>query len=137
MSFIKRLKDKRKPIYSDFRKDFITSPLTQDISVRTDEESIKEALRNLMLTNKGERLFQPTLGSDIQALLFENNSPSTLLILKEAIKTTINNFEPRVGIIDVNVYSEYIEDTVKVDIVFYMQSREDPIEVTLFLERTR
>lgn len=132
-----RTKNQVSSTYSDFRKDMIENPLTGDLALRKDEDAIKESLRNLFLTDKGERLFQPEVGSDIRASLFENNTPATLQILKEQVKDVINNFEPRVGIIDVNVYSDRNEDLVKIDVTFYMQNREDPIEISLFLERTR
>lgn len=137
MSFIKKQHNRKASIYSDFRKDFLINPVTEDLALKTDEEAIKESFKNLILTDRGERLFQPSIGSNIRATLFENNTPATIKILKENIKDVINNFEPRAGIIDVDVISSADENGINVSISFYMINRETPVEINLFLERTR
>lgn len=137
MSFLKKTKQKREAIYRDFRKDFLLNPISNDLAVITDEQAIKESFKNLILTDKGERLFRPTLGSNVRATLFENNTPATIKLLEENIRDVINNFEPRAGIIDVNLYSVEEQNGISVTIRFYMINRESPIEVNLFLERTR
>ncbi len=124
-------------LYSDFHKDLTVNPVTNDLARLLDEEAIKESLKNLLLTDRGERLFQPNLGSDIRATLFENNTPATLTILKQHVLDTINNFEPRVTVIDVTVLSEYDENRVNIVIQFYVRNREVPISLTVFLERIR
>ena len=65
-------------IYADFTKDLAVNPVTGDLARIIDEEAVKESLKNLLLTDRGERLFQPEVGSDIRATLFENNTPATL-----------------------------------------------------------
>lgn len=124
-------------LYSDFHKDLTVNPVTNDLARLLDEEAIKDSLKNLLLTDRGERLFQPNLGSDIRATLFENNTPATLTILKQHVLDTINNFEPRVTVIDVTVLSEYDENRVNIVIQFYVRNREVPISLTVFLERIR
>lgn len=128
---------KKKILYSDFHKNLTVNPLSNDIAVKTNEEAIKESLRNLILTDKGERLFQPNLGSDVKATLFENVTPVTLKILEEKVRDVINNYEPRVSIIDVDVTSVYDDNKVQVTIYFYVKNREDPLSVSVFIERVR
>jgi len=128
---------KKRVIYTDFHKDLTINPLSLDLALKSNEESIKESLKNLILTDRGERLFQPNLGSDVRASLFENATPVTLKILEERVKDVINNFEPRVSLIDVDVTSLYGDNKVKVIIYFYVKSSEDPISVTVFIERVR
>jgi hypothetical protein len=128
---------KKRVVYTDFHKDLTINPLSLDLALKSNEESIKESLKNLILTDRGERLFQPNLGSDVRASLFENATPVTLKILEERVKDVINNFEPRVSLIDVDVTSLYGDNKVKVIIYFYVKSSEDPISVTVFIERVR
>ena len=128
---------KKRVIYTDFHKDLTINPLSLDLALKSNEESIKESLKNLILTDRGERLFQPNLGCDVRASLFENATPVTLKILEERVKDVINNFEPRVSLIDVDVTSLYGDNKVKVIIYFYVKSSEDPISVTVFIERVR
>lgn len=125
------------PIYADFHKDLTTNPFSNDLAIKTDEEAVKEALKNLILMDKGEKLFQPYFGGNIRAMLFELNSPATLKIVQEQIKTTINNYEPRAELISVEVYSLIDDNKLSVKIIYALKSKEDPIEVEFILERVR
>ena len=80
---------KKQSLYSDFHKDLTQNPISEDLALKRDEESVKEAIKNLILTDKGERLMQPLVGGNIRAMLFENNSPATIKIIQEQIKSTI------------------------------------------------
>jgi phage baseplate assembly protein W len=128
---------KRRTLYSDFHKDLTINPISGDLAVKRDEEAIKESMKNLILTDRGERLMQPYIGGNIRAMLFENNTPATIKMIQEQIRTTIETYEPRVSIIDINVLSSLDENTVKVDIYFYINNVEQPISLSVFLERTR
>jgi phage baseplate assembly protein W len=133
---ISPLKRKR-VLYSDFFKDLTVNPISGDLALRTNEEAIKESLKNLILTNRGERLMQPNIGSDVRASLFENATPVTLKILEERVRDVINNFESRVSIIDIDVTSLYDDNRVQVTIYFYVKNREDPLSVDVFIDRVR
>lgn len=128
---------KRKSLYADFHKNLTRNPLSNDLAVKRDEEAIKESIKNLVLTDRGERLFQPNLGGDIRATLFENNTPATIKIVQERIKSTIESFEPRVELLDVEATSFLDGNTLEVKIIFYIRNSETPVSVTVFLERVR
>jgi phage baseplate assembly protein W len=128
---------KRISLYSDFHKDLTQNPLTDDLALKRDEESVKESIKNLILTDKGERLMQPLIGGNIRAMLFENNTPAVIKIIQEQIRTTIEEYEPRAQLIDVSVKSSIDDNKVEITIYFYLANIEQPISVTVFLERTR
>lgn len=128
---------KRQTFFSDFHKDMTQNPITGDLAVKRDEEAVKEAIKNIILTDKGERLMQPLVGGNIRAMLFENNTPATIKMIQEQIKATIQEYEPRATLLDVVVNSSLDETTVRVTIYFYINNVEQPITVTVFLERTR
>jgi uncharacterized protein len=128
---------KRQPLWADFHKDFSVNPISNDLAVKRDEEAIKESLKNLILTDRGERLFQPNLGGDVRATLFENNTPATLKIIEEQVKSTILSYEPRVELIGVEVQSSLDTSTVQINILFYVKNSEVPVGLTVFLERIR
>ena len=130
-------KTKRINLYQDFKKNLEKSPVSGDLTLNKDEESVKESIKNLILTDRGERLMQPQLGGDINALLFENITPAVLLLIKNQVMTTIELYEPRAEIIDVVVTSNIDDNTVKVNIVFYITNVQQPIQLDVFLERTR
>lgn len=129
--------NKRFSLYSDLHKDMSQNPLTEDLALKRDEEAVKESIKNLILTNKGERLMQPLLGGDVYAMLFENNTPATIKLIQEQIKTVIRQYEPRATLIDVIVRSSIDESTVEIGVYFYINNVVEPISVTVFLERVR
>ena len=128
---------KRPTLYTDFKKDLRISPVSDDITLLKDEDSVKESLKNLILTDPGERLMQPFLGAGIRALLFENITPGVLKLIEERVKTTIRNYEPRAELIDVLVSSDIDDNKVSVAITFYIKNASQPIDLEVILERIR
>lgn len=123
--------------FSDLDFNFTAHPVTKDISRRFDENAVKSAIKNLVLTSNYERPFHSEIGSPIRRLLFELPTPMFVLSLKRAIIDLINNYEPRAEIIDVIVYDLRDENTVNVTIEFKIVNTEKPLSVELVLERTR
>jgi phage baseplate assembly protein W len=128
---------KRQTIYSDFRKDIDFNPISLDLALHKDEEAVKESIKNLLLTDKGERLMQPLLGGNIRALLFENNTPAIIKLVQEQVKSTITEYEPRANLLDVVVNSFLDDNKIEITVYFYIISIEQPIELSVFLERIR
>lgn len=128
---------KKLNIYSDFHKDMLSNPLTGDLALKINEDSVKEALKNLILTDKGERLFQPLLGCDVRQSLFDNMTPASITVIEQSIKDTINNFEPRVSVVNIEVIPEYDNYRVRINISFYVRNSQAPVNFSVFLERTR
>lgn len=124
-------------VYADFHKDLTLNPFSNDLALKTDEEAIKESLKNIILMDKGEKLFQPSFGGNIRAMLFELNSPATIKLIQEQIKSTINNYEPRVELIGVEVYSLIDDNRVAIKIIYALRNREEPLQVEFILERVR
>jgi len=128
---------KKITIYQDFKKNLEKSPVSNDLTVFKDEDAVKESIKNLILTNRGERLMQPNLGGDIQAMLFENITPSVITLIEDKVRDTIEINEPRAELVDVIVSSNIDDNKVNVKIVFYIKNVEQPIALDVFLERTR
>lgn len=127
----------RRPDYSDLDLDFIAHPTTGDVVKKTGEEAVKRSVRNLILTNFYDRPFRPSIGSNVQKLLFENANPLVVGFLKDAIEEVITNFEPRVKLVDLKVEFDYDGNGYKVGLAYMIANRSDPIITTLFLERLR
>lgn len=124
-------------IFKDLDLMFTAHPVTGDIARKYDENAIKQAVKNLILTQNYERPFHSEIGSQVRALLFENATPMTKALLKKTITDVINNFEPRVNLIDVGV--QFLEDrnAVNIEILFKIKNTFTPLTVNLVLERTR
>jgi phage baseplate assembly protein W len=67
------------------------------------KDQIKSNLINLLLTNKGERVFNPEFGADIRRVLFEGITEDTSALIQNLITTNVNFFIPEVNVIDVVV----------------------------------
>lgn len=124
-------------VYSDLRNDLAPNPATGDIMLRTNEQAIEYSIVNLLTTNRYERLFQPEIGSGILDLLFENDTPATVDILKEQIIDTINNYEPRCVLIDVIVIPRMDDNTYEVEITFKPINSSEARTFSFVLDRTR
>lgn len=124
-------------IYSDLDFMFTAHPVTKDVVRRYDENAVKTALKNLILTRNYERPFHSEIGSPIRALLFEPASPMLNVTLKRAIIDVVNNFEPRVVLTDVQVNSSPDTNSIYVTLYFKLQNTERPLTLELTLERTR
>ena len=94
---------KRSRSFKDFSVNFARNPFTDDLSVVHNDNSIKQAVKNIILTSPGEKPFQPLVGSSVNRLLFEPLDAFTADAIAEEIRTTINQYEPRVALTRVDV----------------------------------
>ena len=124
-------------IYSDIDFTFTKKPVVGDVALSYDEKAVIRSVRNLLATNHFERLFNPNLGSNINALLFEPISPLTANALKNEISTTIKNYEPRATLQDIEVSSQPDKNAYNVYLSFYIENATLPTTITLLLERDR
>lgn len=128
---------KKPNLYNDFHKDLRISPISKDIALLKDEDAVKESIKNLILTDPGERLMQPYIGGGIRSLLFENITPGVLKVIESRCADTIKIYEPRAELIDVTASSFYDDNKVNVNIQFYIKNVDRPITLDLILERIR
>ena len=99
-----KISAKNRDLFSDFNHSFLPHPNTGQISRKTNVDSVKMALRNLLLTNKYERLRDPEYGGNIRRWLFENLEPVNVTReIKRHIEEMIRNNEPRVRVIEITV----------------------------------
>ena len=129
-------------IYKDLNLFFTKNPLTKDVSKVTDVQAIKRSVRNLVLTDRGERLFHPEIGGDVKGSLFENFTPIMEVELQSAIKNVINIYEPRVVLEEVKVNdpsgNDLDNNRLRITIQFYLDNVPEVLEeVDVFLNRIR
>jgi len=124
-------------LYSDFLQSFLPHPNTGSITRKVNVDSVKMAIRNLLLTNKYERLRNPRYGANITRNLFENFSPSVVRRIKEDIESAVETFEPRVRVIDTKVTASEDENRLFVQIIFAVATVQEPQSVDITLYRVR
>lgn len=142
MAIVKRVdhitaKAKQRPYYSDIPSQLSVRFGTKDVLPKENEEAVKQAIVNLLLTNRGERLFKPTVGSDIRGSLFENMDPATASIVKKQITTTIEQYEPRANLMGVEVSADPDTNGLVATIVFSILNKKDPVTLDVLLNRVR
>lgn len=129
---------KKLEFFSDFTDSFAKTPYGDQLSRLTNEKSVNQSLKNLILTNVGERLFQPFIGSDVTASLFENNTIDTLSTLQFYIQNTIENFEPRVNLLNVLVESDLSnENRIIITLIYNLINNPETITFSFLLKRVR
>jgi len=145
-------KEKQTEYFSDFLNSFAKTPVGNQLGRVTNEKSVNQSLRNLIKTNLGERFFQPIVGSDVNASLFENVNNILLNDIEENIKLTIQNNEPRINLLEVSVQSSEISEgealrdfsgfliqnnSISVTIVYNIINNPEEITLTTILTRVR
>jgi len=123
--------------WSDLDLDFKAHPVTKDIVIKTDVESVKRSIRNLILTNRYERPFHPEIDGGVTRHLFELSTLHTMHDVKNAVKVCIANYEPRAEVIDVFVGGDLDKNGFDVTIIFRVVNTPDPVTIEIFLERLR
>lgn len=123
--------------YSDLDLRFSKHPVTKDVTLKINEYAIIGSVRNIVMTNFGERRFTPKFGSDVFSQLFEPLDDMTAMNIKEEITASLTNYEPRIKIDFVNVVPNFSNDGFDVTIRFYLLNSIKPITTALFLQRLR
>ena len=128
--------------FKDISLSFKRHPVTNDIAVLKNADAIKRSVRNLVQTIPNERFFNSTIGSEVKNLLFEN-APGfidfgTAAIIEKQILTTIENYEPRVTNLEVNVNPRPDQNEFEVNVIFDIIGQSFPMqEFTFILKATR
>jgi phage baseplate assembly protein W len=123
--------------YSDFYNNFSKNFGTKDLARLTNEDSIINSLKNIVLTKRGERPFFPEFGCNISGLLFENFSKFTTDAIETEIKTAIENFEPRVRTIKVIALESQDNHSIEIQLFFTTINNPENISISFFLSRIR
>lgn len=123
--------------YIDLDLEFSNNSATGDIFKHRDAKSVKEAVKNLILTDFFERPFQPFIGSGIRGLLFELADDATAVEVKENIRAAIQNFEPRAQVINITVIASNDDNALEATIEFRVVSTQEIVALDLTLDRLR
>lgn len=128
---------KQQERYSDFLLSFDKNPQTGNLAKVTNEESVKQSLKILILTSLGERFYSPFTGSKLKASLFDPVDPVTADIIKTTIFQCVQTNEPRVNLLEVVVADDYDNNRYVVNIVFNLINIPDVLQLDLILKRAR
>ena len=125
--------------FKDVNLSFTPHPITKDLTVLRNDDAIKRSVRNIVQTIPTERFFNSILGSDVRNLLFDNFVDfGTASAIEDQIKIAIQNFEPRVDNLQVNVVPRPDQNEFTVNVLFDIIGQEFPAQdFTFILQATR
>jgi phage baseplate assembly protein W len=123
--------------YSDFSGSFVVHPVSGDVARVTEYEAVRRSVRNLIMTNRYERVGNPEIGSNIRRALFEPMDGATTSMIKSYIRETLENHEPRCRIQDVQVIPDYDRNAYFINIIFLMFFSENLQTISFSLVRNR
>tara|TARA_B100000965_G_C19127437_1_gene555990 strand:+ start:196 stop:591 length:396 start_codon:yes stop_codon:yes gene_type:complete len=125
--------------FKDLSISFTRNKITNDLLVKKEDAAVKQAVVNILMTNKGERLFDPDYGSDVPTYLFDQLDFGTAANIKSAIRECLVTYEPRILLQEIDVMPEFDQNGFEVHLRFAVMGRDDlpPFDIEFFLSRTR
>ena len=124
--------------FKDINLSFTPHPVTKDLTILKNENAIKRSVRNLVQTIPTERFFNSSLGSEVRDSLFEFVDFGTASVIQNQILITLENFEPRIDNVTVEVLPRPDLNEFEVTVFFDIIGQEIPTqEFTFMLEATR
>lgn len=124
--------------FKDISMSFQSNPLNKDLLALKNENAIARSIKNIVFTEPGEKFFQPDFGSKLYSVLFENIDDISAIKIKDQIKQSIRNFEPRVDLIEVEVFPDFDNNGFDVKIIYRIIGVDiAPQELQFILQPTR
>ena len=124
--------------FKDISMTFQANPLNDDLIAIKNENAIARSVKNIVFTLPGEKFFNPTFGSRISQVLFENIDDITASVIVDEIKESIRNFEPRVELLDVQAFPNFDNNQFDVTIIYEVIGSDiPPQELQFALQPTR
>ena len=126
------------PGFKDVSMSFQVNPLNSDLIGLKNENAIARSVRNIVFTLPGEKFFDPEFGSQISASLFENIDDITASVIVDEISHSIERYEPRVDLINVEAFPNFDNNSFDVLIVYNIIGADvPPQELQFALQSTR
>ena len=104
--------------FKDISMSFQTNPLNDDLIALKNSSAIARSIRNIVFTRPGEKFFNPNFGSRISESLFDNVDNTSADVIRDQIRSSIRNFEPRVNLLRVVVTPNFDENEMNVKITY-------------------
>tara|TARA_Y200000002_G_scaffold382558_1_gene400043 strand:+ start:1315 stop:1764 length:450 start_codon:yes stop_codon:yes gene_type:complete len=127
----------RNQSFIDIDLNFAVKSTSGDIFKKTDQGAVKQAIKNLLSTNKLEKPFNAKFGADITGMLFELADGESDYFLKRDIIAIIQRFEPRVQVLNIEVQTDPDYNRLGVKLEFKIINTQEVVEFTTNLRRLR
>jgi len=127
-----RIVSKKKP-HRDLDLSLKIHPIRKDIIPLKDDAAIKNAIKNLLITNFYERPFADDLGANLRGLLFEPAGIITNIELRSNIRDVIEKYEPRVSVTSIDITDNIPRNEYLIEVFFNIKgiNVEQVVEIPL------
>ena len=122
--------------YKDIDLAFAAKP-AGDVFKKVDAAAVKQAVKNLLLTNRGEKPFQPDFGADLNEVLFNLDTEFDPDFVQDLIAEAIKNFEPRAFVLSVSVSTDGDNNRLDATVEFQVVNTEEIVTTEVSLARLR
>ena len=126
----------RTKVYKDIDLTFVAKP-SGEIFKKTDAAAVKQAVKNLMLTNYFEKPFQPLFGANLRDMLFDLADEESEEDIEDACINAINVFEPRAEALNVKAIANPDRNSIRVIVEFRIINTEETVVISTVLARLR
>lgn len=124
--------------FRDISLSFVPHPVTKDLTILRNENAIVKSVRNLVETIPRERFFNSTIGSNVRSSLFDFVDFGTAANIRTQIETVIENYEPRIDNLIVEVDPRPDDNSFEVTLIFDIIGQDFPTQtINFILEATR
>lgn len=122
--------------YSDIDLSFAKKP-DNDVYKKVDAAAVKQAVKNLLLTNTTEKPFAPNFGADLNSFLFNLDTEFDADLIEERIIQKVDQYEPRAKIVNVSVNVNGDMNSARASVTFRILSTNEEDTVELNIARLR
>ena len=124
--------------FKDISMSFGKNPMTNDLIALKNANAIARSVRNIVMTIPGEKPFDPYFGSNVRNILFENLDNISASLIVDEIRTSIQNYEPRVELVSVEAVPDFDSYSYDVVIIYEIIGADiPPQELQFALETAR
>ena len=123
--------------FSDFNTSLAVHPVKKDLSLKTDENAVKQSVKNILLTNTLEKPFSPLFGANLNSFLFELSEFFDEQEIEDEVRTAIENYEPRAIVRNVKAVIIPDNNDIKVTVGFQVVNTLESVTLEVSLGRLR
>lgn len=127
----------RQETYKDADFTFKENPNTNDVSIKKNNEAVKQSVLNILRTNHGERPFNYFFGANLRSYLFENMTNITAAQMATSVNNSLRNHEPRIEVLNTNIQARANENEVLITVTGRVLSSNEVLDISTTIERLR
>lgn len=126
----------KQKIYKDLDLTFARAP-NDDVYKKTDAAAVKQSVKNILLTNRLEKPFNPIFGGNLNSFLFELSEFFDEQTIEDEVRTAIENYEPRARVRGVRARLLPDNNDIRVSVAFQIVNTQEEVTLEVSLARLR